>query len=41
MNSLKPAKGERYIGPETGIIYEWDGEKWVDTHNKVGMLEKQ
>lgn len=29
MNPLKPEKGEKYIGRETGTIYEWDGEKWV------------
>jgi hypothetical protein len=31
MNHLKPEKGERYVGSETKTIYEWDGEKWVDT----------
>ena len=31
MNPLKPEKGERYIGSETGTVYEWDGEKWIDT----------
>jgi hypothetical protein len=31
MNPLKPEKGEKYVGPETGTLYEWDGEKWVDT----------
>ena len=40
MNPLKPEKGEQYIGPDTGTIYEWDGEKWIDTGNKVDMLEK-
>jgi hypothetical protein len=29
MNPLKPEKGEKYIGPESGTIYEWDREKWV------------
>ena len=29
MNPLKPEKGEKYIGPESGTTYEWDGEKWV------------
>jgi hypothetical protein len=29
MNPLKPEKGEKYIGPDSGTIYEWDGEKWV------------
>ena len=29
MNTLKPEKGEKYIGPETGTTYEWDGERWV------------
>jgi hypothetical protein len=24
-NPLKPQRGEKYIGPETGTIYEWDG----------------
>ena len=29
MNPLKPEKGEKYIGPESGTVYEWDGQKWV------------
>jgi hypothetical protein len=29
MNPLKPEKGEKYIGPESGTTYEWDGEKWL------------
>jgi hypothetical protein len=27
MNPLNPEKGEKYIGPESGTTYEWDGEK--------------
>ena len=29
MDPLKPEKGEKYIGPESGTVYEWDGDKWV------------
>jgi hypothetical protein len=31
LNPLKPEKGEKYVGVDTGIIYEWDGQKWVNT----------
>lgn len=39
MNPLKPEKGERYVGSETKTIYEWDGEKWVDTGVKEAVNE--
>ena len=39
MNPLKPEKGERYVGSETKTIYEWDGEKWVDTGAKEAVNE--
>lgn len=39
MNPLKPEKGERYVGSETKTIYEWDGEKWVDTGVKEAENE--
>ena len=29
MDPLKPEKGEKYIGPESGTGYKWDGQKWV------------
>jgi hypothetical protein len=34
-NPLKPQRGEKYIGSETGTIYEWDGEKWVVIDGKA------
>jgi hypothetical protein len=47
MNPLKPEKGEQYIGPETGTIYEWMGRnglipatKLVCWRNLGGMLSK-
>jgi hypothetical protein len=41
MNPLKPEKGERYIGSESGTIYEWDGEKWVIISVKDSPAEER
>ena len=35
---LKPQRGEKYIGPETGTIYEWDGEKWFVKGIKATLI---
>jgi hypothetical protein len=39
MNPLKPEKGDTHAGSETKTIYEWDGEKWVDTGVKEAVNE--
>ena len=41
MNPLKPEKGEKYIGSESGAIYEWDGEKWVIISIKDSPVEER
>jgi hypothetical protein len=41
MNALKPEKGEKYIGSESGTVYEWDGEKWVIISVKDNSVEKK
>lgn len=41
MNPLKPEKGEKYIGSESGTVYEWDGEKWVIISIKASSVEER
>ena len=41
MNLLKPEKGEKYIGPDSGTIYEWDGERWVVVAVKDNPVEER
>ena len=41
MNHLKPEKGEKYIGPESGTTYEWDGEKWVVIAVKDSLVDEK
>jgi hypothetical protein len=41
MNPLKPEKGEKYIGPESGTTYKWDGEKWVVIAVKDSLVDER
>jgi hypothetical protein len=41
MNPLNPEKGEKYIGPESGTTYEWDGEKWVVIAVKDSLVDEK
>ena len=40
MNPLKCEKGGKYIGPSSGTIYGWGGEKWVVISVKDSSVEK-
>jgi hypothetical protein len=41
MDPLKPEKDEKYIGPESGTIYEWDREKWVVISVKDSTVDER
>jgi hypothetical protein len=38
---MNPLKGEKYIGPESGTTYEWDGEKWVVIAVKDNLVDEK
>jgi hypothetical protein len=41
MDPLKPEKGEKCVGPESGTTYEWDVGKWVVISVKDSSIEKR